>query len=122
MENPIIIEEGNYQEIAKAAKEIYKKIGAVQCLALNDSITFNNVGFKHLVRKGGIPRPKGEQKRRFALLRHAKAILKNPNVHISYRIKDKTHFWAFTETVENEKVTIIVRQISNRKKHFFSIF
>ncbi len=40
MENPII--EDNYQHIAQAAKELYKKIGVVQCPALNDTVTFNN--------------------------------------------------------------------------------
>jgi hypothetical protein len=121
MENPII-EAESYQKIAQTAKELYKKVGIVQCSSLNDTVTFNNVGFKHLVRKGGIPRPKSEQKRRFELLQYAKPIIKNPNAKIQYRIAGNTKFWAFTDKTPSGAVTVVVRQIQNRKKHFFSIF
>jgi hypothetical protein len=120
MENPII--EESYEEAKRKAKELYFKIGGVWCLALNDCINFNKSGFRHLVWKGAFPRPKSEQKRRFALLIHIKTILRGPGAEISSEKKEGVQFWVFTERRNNKIIKVVVRQIGGGEKHFFSVF
>jgi len=120
MENPI--NRFGYKTAKKRAKDLCAESGRVWCDALNDDIGFNNLGLKHLVRKRGILRPKREQKRRFALLPHAKRMLKDKNIPVVHEKNNNTQFWIFTEKKRGKKVTLIVRQVGNGKKHFFSIF
>jgi hypothetical protein len=122
----------------KKAKSYYLKIGNIFCPALNDDITFNSVGFRHLLRKQGKRRLKNEQQRRFSLLPYAECMLTDPkaifistNKTIIQQItwhgrKIKTvssaQFWNTKTTRDGHTVTILVRQINNGKKHFFSIY
>lgn len=41
----------------------------------------------------------------------------------SHYIKDKTayKFWCFEAVVENRRIKVIVRQVGNGKKHFWSV-
>jgi hypothetical protein len=115
-----------YEEIEPKAKEFYKTIGSVWCPPLNDHIVFNRQGFHHLIVSKNTPRPKSERKRRFALLPYAQDILKNPDTVIPQNPKDirslKVNFWIFSKKIDGVDIKIIVRQIGNGKKHFFSIY
>jgi len=42
-----------YEKKKKEAKEDYDKIGRVWCPALGDTVSFNNIGFRHFTWKGG---------------------------------------------------------------------
>lgn len=51
-----------YEKSKEKAKNIYSKIGRIECSALSDEfVTFSSVRFNHLVRKGRIPRTRNEQ-------------------------------------------------------------
>ena len=126
-----------YEKSKDKAKNIYSKIGRIECPALNELVTFSRVGFNHLVRKGRIPRTKNEQKRRFVLVPYVEKIIKNPKAKIFYRektvkykanrhgekviIESRAKFWAFVENAESCKVKVIIRQLGNGHKHFFSV-
>jgi hypothetical protein len=75
MESPAY--EESYEEAKRKAKEFYEKIGSIWCPALNEYVIFNRAGLRHLMQKGPAFRPKSEQKRRFALISHAKRVIEN---------------------------------------------
>jgi len=127
-----------YEKSKKKAKEIYSKIGQIKCPALsNECISFSRIGFNHLIRKGRIPRPKNEQKRRFILISYIEEIIKNPEAKIFYRqktikrkvnrhgekvlIESEASFWVFTYKTESCLIKVIIRQLGNGNKHFLSI-
>lgn len=112
----------HYEVARRKAKEYYAAIGRVWCPSLSEYIVFTKVGFRHLIWKGRSARPKNEQRRRFALLRYAKRIIKNKNAYIAYRSKGHMQFWAFIEKYDSELITVIIRQFGEEEKHFFSIF
>jgi hypothetical protein len=107
-------------------KKKYKKIGYVICPAFFDEkIYFNKHGFNHLIRKMGKPRPVNEQIRRIKLIPHALDILRS-----SDKVKvEKTNvingytaeFWSFSKKIGQKCIKVIVRQLKNGNKHFFSI-
>ena len=127
-----------YEKAKKKAKGIYSKIGQIPCPALNDDVYFNSKGFRHLVRKGRIPRPRNEQKRRFVLLKYAEKIIKNPKAKIFFRQEERkikidrhgekllttkmVNFWTFVEEIEDCKVKVVIGQFGQRaQKNFVSI-
>jgi len=126
-----------YEKAKAKAKKTYSNIGRIKCSALDDDISFSRLGFNHLIRKGRIPRTKNEQKRRFTLISYVEAVIKNPKAVILYRerkIKEKVdrhgkmilresiaHFWTFVEKVQDCTVKVVIRQLDDGNKHFFSI-
>jgi len=127
-----------YEKAKQQAKQIYSKIGRIKCPALGDEyVFFTSAGFDHILRKGRIPRTRNEQKRRFTLLPYVENIIKNPTAKIIYRklnVKEKVnrhgekvliesaaHFWTFKERVNDCTVKIVIRQLENKNKHFFSV-
>lgn len=127
-----------YKKAKEKAKQIYSKIGIIKCPALGDSyVSFSRKGFTHIMRKGRIPRTRNEQKRRFTLLGHVETIIKNPKARIEYEkrvVKEKVnrhgqkiliestaHFWTFMEKVDDCNIKIIIRQLNDGDRHFFSI-
>ncbi|MFA5432356.1 MAG: hypothetical protein WC319_05720 [Candidatus Paceibacterota bacterium] len=132
------VEKLGYNKAKEKAKKLYSDIGAVRCPALGDEyVFFSSLGFNHLIRKGRIPRSRNEQKRRFTLLLHVEKIIKSPKAVIIYRkenVKEKSnrhgekiliesvaHFWALIEKIEDCEVKVIVRQLKDGNKHFFSV-
>jgi len=127
-----------YEKSKEKARQIYRKIGIISSPALGGSdVVFGAIGFNHLVRKGRIPRPRNEQKKRFVLLEYVEAIIKNPVAKIKYRqeigkvkinrygkilLKDSIiHFWTFFEKIEDCEVKVVISQVESGKKHFLSI-
>lgn len=127
-----------YFEIKQQAKNVYSKIGRLPCPALGgEYVTFNRLGFSHLLRKGHVPRPKSEQKRRLFLLKYAEQIVKNPKSKIYFRQTEEKYFinrhgqkilttsiakfWTFIEDVDNKKIKLVIRQLGSGQKHFLSI-
>jgi hypothetical protein len=107
-------------------RRFYQGIGRVWCPVLKEYIDFNKAGFRHLVRKKGILRSHKEQKRRFTLLAYAEEIIGDPQAQYSYEETFKeaiiARFWSFAATKNDFMVTVIIRQLKNGKKHFFSIY
>ena len=127
-----------YEKAKQQAKQIYLKIGRIKCPALSgEYVFFTSAGFDHILRKGRIPRTRNEQKRRFTLIPYAENIIKNPTAKIIYRkldVKEKVnrhgekiliesvaHFWTFEEKINDCIVKVVVRQLENKSKHFFSV-
>lgn len=127
-----------YDKAKQQAKQIYSKIGRIKCPALSDEyVLFTSAGFDHLLRKGRIPRTRNEQKRRFTLLPYVEQIVKNPTAKIVYRktkikenvnrhgekilIESVAHFWTFVDKIDDCGIKVVIRQLENKNKHFFSV-
>ena len=122
----------------KNQKILYEKIGTTWCPTLKEYITFNRLGFQHLLRKRGIPRTKEEQERRFALLPFVKEIVGDPHAKFRYQKKtsfsrvDRHHktirasnnaeFWKLSKEINGKTINVVVRKINRGKKHFFSVY
>lgn len=120
MENPIY--DDGYEAIKREAKKAYDKIDRVWCPALNDYVAFRKAGFRHLIWKGPAPRLKSEQKRRFTLLPYVEKILQNPNNSVIYKSEGDAKFWGFTDRQNERIIRVVLRQIGEGEKHFFSVF
>lgn len=127
-----------YEKAKQQAKQIYSKIGRIKSPALGDEyVFFTSAGFDHILRKGRIPRTRNEQKRRFTLISYVETIIKNPIAKIIYRkteVKEKVdrhgekiliesvaHFWTFIEKIDDCIIKVVIRQLANKDKHFFSV-
>jgi len=134
----IHIQNSSYSKAKDVAKNEYSKIGNVHCTALdNDLVSFTRIGFNHLVQRGHKPRPKSEQKKRFALIKYAEQIIANPRAEILFEqrsmkvmvnrhgnkqiVNSKAEFWTFISTIKGCKIKVVIRSIDNKQKHFFSI-
>ncbi len=127
-----------YEQLKLKAKKAYSKIGRIHSPALNDEyVAFTNKGFTHLIRKGRNPRPRSEQAKRFLLIPYAEQIIKNPKATILYRSNETKYyinrhgqkilttstarFWTFVDIIKDTKIKVVVRQLNQGQKHFFSI-
>lgn len=122
----------------KKIRDLYKNIDHIWCPALDDHVAFANDGLRHLVRKNGRRRTKREQARRFSLLPYAKEIIQDDTVKITHGENITTHlakqhgttiliqsrasFWTLTKDYGDTAITVVIRQIEHKKKHFFSIY
>jgi hypothetical protein len=120
------------------SRELYNTIGRTWCPALNDYVTFNSIGFKHLIWKKKKYRSRRQQRERLALLPHAPEIIakaitpdnrriRTESVVVKWRgekkkVLSKSTFWAFKAELNGRTIRVVVRQVKNGHKHFFSIF
>ena len=115
----------NYFKIKEDARKMYKEIGNVQCPILNNEIIyFSDIGFRHLVYKGKWRRKIRDQIRRFRILRYAKDVVRLSTKYTYKNIPTETrivHFWSIRTTFDGFIIIMIIRQIDNGRKHFFSI-
>ena len=132
------MKEPKYEQLKLKAKKAYSKIGQIHSPALSgEYVAFTSKGFTHLIRKGHNPRPRSEQVRRFLLIPYAEQIIKNPKATILYRSSETkyyinrhgqkiltssiAHFWTFVESINGRRTKVVVRQLNQGQKHFFSI-
>ena len=122
----------------KKTRGVYNAFGRAWCPAFNEYVAFNNEGFRHLIWQQERQRSKKEQTRRFALLTHAKDIIEKTHEYAAYRVEEKVskakwygaktknvsraQFWELNREIESRHISVIIRQVGNGKKHFFSIF
>ncbi len=128
----------NYKKIKENAENFYKKIGRINCPALyNETVYFNSEGFNHLVYKKKAERSKNDQVTKFKLLPIAKEIVSISTTFQEYdeglieitrkrfkkRVKETAlvKYWGLVAIIKNKKVKVIMRQVSNGQKHFFSV-
>lgn len=116
----------DFKEFIKNAKTEYKKIGHVECPAFRgERVYFTKDGFTHLLRKGSDIRPDKEQLRRLKLLPHAASILRGSKYAHSQKLNIvddcPAYFWTFSKTINSIPIRVVVRQLGNGRKHFFSI-
>lgn len=119
-------------------KEHYSQIIRVWSSDLGEYIVFNQVGYHHLIRKNGKQRSRADQARRFALLDYAVNIIENPDAGLvestmqadeiahrhgnKIRMKGSARFWSSRGRRNGKLINVIVRQIGEKTKHFFSIY
>lgn len=116
-----------HEDFIKEAKEKYKNIRKIKCLAFGDEyIYFKREGFNHLLRKGDSYRDVFEQRERLLLIDLIAPLLTSQKTYFSYRKSVKSestaHFWEFIGSYNDKIVAVIIRQINNNSKHFFSVF
>lgn len=112
------------------ARELFRNTKLVHCPAFpKEEIAFNSKGLSHLFYKGSqknASRPSKEAEVRISLLPRAIKALKlmplaqEESVFVT---KDGKHvkYWDFEAVVDNRRIKVIVRQIGNGKKHFWSV-
>lgn len=111
------------------AKEIFSTVRYVECPAFhNEKIIFNAKGLSHLFYKGARKvqtRMKEQVHIRIKLLPFAIQLLKIMPVYQEeavYTFKGKAYrFWAFEGVIEEWRIKVIVRQVGNGAKHFWSV-
>ncbi|KKP46437.1 MAG: hypothetical protein UR39_C0016G0008 [Candidatus Woesebacteria bacterium GW2011_GWA1_33_30] len=110
-----------------AAKDFFKKNKYVYSPTFRkEKIFLNSKGINHLFYKGSRSgRNLKEVQTRIKLLPRAITLLKlmpiaqEEDFYIQDKVKYK--FWAFEGVVKGKKIKVIVRQIGNGNKHFWSV-
>lgn len=106
-------------------KNKYRKIGKLYCLALNNDVYFNKHGLIHLFVKGRLPRKSEDIVRRIKIFPSVKGIILNVKEIAEYRITKKGlsigHFWTLKSEINGRLIRVVIRQLNNGRKHFFSI-
>jgi len=115
----------SYRASRRQAEAFYKTLMSTSSPRLGGAyVVFNNIGFRHLIRKAKV-RSKKEQTKRFSLLSEVPEILKDANANISYRSEFRNgksiHYWAFSKEKEGREIRVVVRQVGNGIKHFYSV-
>jgi ribosomal protein L21E len=127
----------DYKQKRESAHAGYKAIGSVQCPALEGNVVFAAEGFNHLIYKGRKERDQKQQVLRFSLISRARTLLALTTVVQEY--EESSHymrvnrngsyiqknvlvrFWGFVGIIDNLRIKVVVRQIGNGKKEFYSV-
>lgn len=109
-------------------KEIFQVTKKIKCPAFpKEEVSFNGKGINHLIYKG--PRSKRDAKRievNLRLLPSAIKLLKimpiaqEENSRIGSDNREYK-YWAFEGVVDHRRIKVVIRQIGNGTKHFYSI-
>ena len=108
-------------------RKIFDKTKSVLCPAFdNGEIIFNAKGINHLIFKGN--RSQRDSKRietNIRLLPSAIDLLKRTTFwqeENEYERAGKLYkYWAFEAVIEKRRIKVIIRQVGNGKKHFWSV-
>ncbi len=109
-------------------KDIFQKTEKIKCPAFpKEEINFNAKGVNHLIYKG--PRSKRDAARikvNLRLLPGAIKLLKimpiaqEENSRIGPDGREYK-YWAFEGVIDNRRIKVVIRQIGNGAKHFYSV-
>ncbi|MFH1656448.1 MAG: hypothetical protein ABH956_01580 [Candidatus Nealsonbacteria bacterium] len=129
----------NYEKIKENTYNFYKKIGRIQCPALNNEfVHFTPEGFNHIVyKRKRKERKKEDQIMKFKLIPNAKYIIGLSTTYQEYdeslteidkkkfkkRVKETVVVccWGFIAVIKNYRIKVIIRQVGNGQKHFWSV-
>lgn len=121
----------NHKKFIKNSYEEYKKIRYVECPAFaNEKVYFNQDGFRHLIRKGKKLREIKDQVKRLNLLKYVSKVISESKKFKDYNknkpinpseVHNEANFWSLIKIHDNIKIIVIVRQIKDNNKHFFSV-
>lgn len=129
----------NYKKLREDADNFYLKIGKVYCPAFNNEpVYFNSKGFNHLIYKSGhTERNRSVQIMKFKLLPKVKKIIQISTTYQEYeeslieieryKFKKKNKetvtvkYWAFVAIIQDTRIKVIIRQLGNGQKHFWSV-
>jgi hypothetical protein len=126
------------KKVKEVASILYKEKKEIHNPYFREKIVLNSKGFRHLQFKNeNRVRSPEEQIKRFRLLRHVFFIIRNSKTLQEYfsenlfilvennqkkeKILKKVSFWGFIAIIEKRKMKVIVRQVGNGKKHFWSV-
>jgi hypothetical protein len=113
----------------KQIKKIFDQNREISCPAFpGEKVVLNSKGLHHIFYKGGIKkfaRPEKESAVRASLVPRAIKVLKSmcfAQEESGLIVGKKTIvFWAFEAVVDDRRIKVIVRQIGNGNKHFWSV-
>lgn len=117
------------RKLKEQARKFFREVGSVQCPAFpKETITFNSKGINHLFHKGARTNRMRSGKEiaiRAKLLPRAVKLLSLMPVYqqdIVFESDGKMFkFWSVEGVVDNRRIKVIVRQVGNGNKHFWSV-
>jgi hypothetical protein len=128
-----------YQKQRSGASELYHKIRSVRSPVLNnDQVHFTAEGFNHIIYKSDrTERNRNVQMMRFKLLSRAAELIGISTTYQEYDEAIKTvrkkkrkkivnepatvKYWGLVAIIKTIRVKVIIRQIGNGQKHFWSL-
>jgi len=130
--------EQDFNKVRLDAENFYTTIGEVFCPYFNENINFNVEGLKHLKFKSNkVARPHSEQYTRLKLLYLVPKIVSLSHTiqgiwHTKHFERIRVHsrtdtilkpvsFYEFIAVLENIRIKVIIKQINNGQKFFWSI-
>ena len=113
-----------FKEEIKKAKEKYFSWGnEIFCLALNENIKITRVAWDHIFKEK--VRSKEQLFFRAKNFILAKKLIKKINLPQNHTIKYKKNgdikFWILQGIINKKIILVVIRQIGNQKKHFYSL-
>ena len=104
-------------------KIIYRRYSVMYCKQINETVHFNDRGFRHLIRKYGKVRPRKEYMRKFELFILNIESLQNEKFKVETNTSINGNGAAEFISLSSAKlkVRIILRRINEGRLHFFSI-
>lgn len=107
-------------------KKEYLKIKYINCPAFScEKVYFNKYGLQHIFWKGRKYRKVSDVMRRIKLFPFTTQILLREVTTYEHRIIESknrlTHFWTIRLKIGLLYIRVVVRQINNGNKHFFSV-
>ena len=127
-----------FKDVKEKGEELYKSLGGVACPFLREKVSFGAQGLEHLkFKRREKARPEKDQYMRFKLLHLAPEILKASHtlqgvletkkferVRMNSRtdiILKPVTYYEFIAVLKRNRVRIIVKQVENGQKFFWSI-
>lgn len=123
--------------IRESARDLYKSLDPIYCPYFKEEISFTSEGFKHIRYRNLHERHYNSQEIRYKLLQFAPKLLKKTSTLQEYetqklfveikqnkkkeKVLKDVYFYGFIAILSDWKVKVIVRQVGNGKKHFWSI-
>lgn len=123
----VLVDLTEQQDYKEQIERLFKAAKDVHCPAFDcEKIVFNAKGINHLIFKGN--RSRREESRiltNIRLLPLAIKVLRNTSFWQEENLYPKDgveyRFWCFEAVVENRRIKVIVRQVGQGNKHFWSV-
>jgi len=127
-----------FNETKQEAEDFYKSLSSVYCPYFDEKVNFNTKGLDHIKFKDwNKTRPRKDQFMRLKLLYLTPEVIKKSHTLQGYsktkemeRIKRNSrwekvmktiYYYEFIAILENIRVRVIIKQVSDGEKHFWSI-
>jgi len=128
----------NFEEVKEEGEKFYKTLSEVYCPFFKENVSFNSQGIEHLkFKKRGTIRLEQDQYMRFKLISLAPEVIKISSSlqgiwetqRFEYiktnstwkNVLKHTTYYEFIALINRNRVKIIIKQIENGKKIFWSI-
>lgn len=122
----------------ECAEDLYRNLSDVYCPYFKEKVTFNAKGLEHLkFKKKNHARSQSDQYIRFKILKYASEVIKqtrtiqgiseekifelNRNNHKNESVLVDAMFYEFIAVLDKVRVRVIIKQVNNGPKYFWSI-